>query len=900
MLFAYYPEFAKQHSRSRGAFTEIELDYRFESRLVFAGEGGGVVARSTLPLVALTMDDADGDPPILAPGIEFSVQPLTVYRTPQGSFSVVVRAAHASGGGGNAGEISDAAPAVRVTVENGPGEVMETILVRGTGAASSELDGRVLSTEFGPRRMVLPYSIRLEDFALLTYPGSNKPSGFESHVQLIDPDHGINARPHVVRMNSPLTHRSRKHFQSSYDKDQRGTILTVNYDPGKWPTYFGYALITLGFLLSLLKNAFWPVPTGGLGRIRGMSVLALGVLVPVLFASAVPASAQASEEHAGHGPQDPQAVLALPSDLRSELGSLVMQDFQGRMKPLDTLAQEIIRKVTRRARFGEWEPVDLYLSWIAAPDYWWEQPLIYVRHPGLKEILGVSPSTSHVSPASLFADPGDYRLLAHVEAAYRRPDRDRSKVQRKLIAFDERLNIIYLTLQGRTLRAYPVPGDPGHAWDSGGQVVPKVEPALQTRYKEAHLSLIGGLQAGNVERIRRGLAETRTLQSEYGAEVLPGSLALGSELLLNQSRLLDRVLWPYFLAFVLLLPAYFAGFLRLGARAHEWRRRLFSAGMAVFTLGFLAHLLAYVLRWIASGRAPLSNGYESLLFISLAVGLAGLLFQWRDRQGAAARAERTAGLRHSRNLDGIPFRSGHRFAGPGAGLVLADHPRDGDHRQLRLPRPRGIPRCTDSLPLPVQGAGTRRGPARRGASGCAAVPCDFLGDRSPDHRYPPRRRVGQRVVGTILGLGSQGDLEPGHHPRLCHGPALSLGAGVEPGLDHGGRQLRRFGLHRHDLLRRELLPGRAPLLRGRQRARSALMGLRGRGHHGRADPVVLRRAAASDVGACPRRLTGCRRISARKSGAEPSARGRVSKTPQMIVNQRDKRRVRGCSRALSG
>jgi hypothetical protein len=71
----------------------------------------------------------------------------------------------------------------------------------------------------------------------------------------------------VIRMNQPLTHRGYKFFQSSYDDDDRGTILTVNRDPGKWPTYVGYTLITLGFLLALLKGFIgWRPPRRARGR----------------------------------------------------------------------------------------------------------------------------------------------------------------------------------------------------------------------------------------------------------------------------------------------------------------------------------------------------------------------------------------------------------------------------------------------------------------------------------------------------------------------------------------------------------------------------------------------------------------------------------------------------------
>ena len=60
-------------------------------------------------------------------------------------------------------------------------------------------------------------------------------------------------------MNRTLHEGNFLFFQSSYDKDEKGTILSVNNDPGKWPTYFGYFLLTLGLTWNLFdkKSRFW-------------------------------------------------------------------------------------------------------------------------------------------------------------------------------------------------------------------------------------------------------------------------------------------------------------------------------------------------------------------------------------------------------------------------------------------------------------------------------------------------------------------------------------------------------------------------------------------------------------------------------------------------------------------
>jgi hypothetical protein len=58
-------------------------------------------------------------------------------------------------------------------------------------------------------------------------------------------------------MNNPLDYRGFRHFQSSYDQDRRGTVLSVNHDPGKMPTYIGYTLLATGLLVALTRGVIW-------------------------------------------------------------------------------------------------------------------------------------------------------------------------------------------------------------------------------------------------------------------------------------------------------------------------------------------------------------------------------------------------------------------------------------------------------------------------------------------------------------------------------------------------------------------------------------------------------------------------------------------------------------------
>ena len=117
--------------------------------------------------------------------------------------------------------------------------------------------GQSVQVALGPIQIPVPYRLHLDDFVLVTYPGSNNPASFESHVRIYDDERGVDGRPVRIYMNHPLTYRGFKHFQSSYDSDRLGTVLSVNHDPGKLPTYVGYFFVGLGFLVTLTRGILW-------------------------------------------------------------------------------------------------------------------------------------------------------------------------------------------------------------------------------------------------------------------------------------------------------------------------------------------------------------------------------------------------------------------------------------------------------------------------------------------------------------------------------------------------------------------------------------------------------------------------------------------------------------------
>lgn len=102
----------------------------------------------------------------------------------------------------------------------------------------------------------LPFSLYLNDFTLERYPGSLAPSKHTSYLTLIDPINEFRSEVDVS-MNNIFDYKGYRFFQMSYDKDEAGTILSVNHDfYGTVISYLGYGMLILGFvLLFFSKNS---------------------------------------------------------------------------------------------------------------------------------------------------------------------------------------------------------------------------------------------------------------------------------------------------------------------------------------------------------------------------------------------------------------------------------------------------------------------------------------------------------------------------------------------------------------------------------------------------------------------------------------------------------------------
>ena len=109
-------------------------------------------------------------------------------------------------------------------------------------------NGRNYQLELRPERFYKPFSLHLVEFRHDRYPGTEIPKDFSSLVRLERPDTG-EKREVRIYMNNPLRYNGETYYQSSFDKDDQGSVLQVVRNPGWLTPYFACVLVSLGLCI---------------------------------------------------------------------------------------------------------------------------------------------------------------------------------------------------------------------------------------------------------------------------------------------------------------------------------------------------------------------------------------------------------------------------------------------------------------------------------------------------------------------------------------------------------------------------------------------------------------------------------------------------------------------------
>ncbi|MBL4745847.1 MAG: cytochrome c biogenesis protein CcsA [Flavobacteriaceae bacterium] len=541
-----------------------------------------------------------------------------------------------------------------------------------------KMDNVALQIAFGNKKVVMPFSIHLNKFMLDKYPGSKIPSSVASDITITDSRNGF-TKKHRIFINNVLDYDGYTIFQKSYDKDEKATILSVNYDfYGTWVTYFGYFMMMLGFTLTLFnKNSrYWdllrkigliqtrrksarksqtssltnPTPnesklwrtffsqtsSDSISHQRGLSKgiwKIIGILGIVFLLGAIGFLTLGNNQQKSASIQHTE-----------KFGQLITQTYNGRFAPVNTLAYDVMHKIAKKDNFnipgkGKMNAMDIFVDIPINAAFWKQQKIIYIREKSVIGILGIE--GNYAAFNDFFFKDYTYKLFEITDNAFRKNPEKRNTLDKEVLKVAERLEIFKMTYQGKMLCLFPEQGSLNNKWLTWADQLaytPLTGPITiinqDLQLKNLNYNSIMTLyykevsdasKSGNYAKADKIVGYISSIQRHSAAaKLLPSETLVNAEISYNEANIfitLKNTLGV--LSIVLLLFSFIDN---LKSKKSKFVSVTLNFFIVLLGLAFAYHTFGMFLRWYVSGHTPWSDGYEVLLLATWSVLLAGFCF----------------------------------------------------------------------------------------------------------------------------------------------------------------------------------------------------------------------------------------------------------------------------------
>lgn len=473
---------------------------------------------------------------------------------------------------------------------------------------------------WGKRQINLPFSIKLNKFDLERYPGSMSPSSYASEVEIFN-NEGQAVMSYRIFMNNVLDYKGYRFYQSSYDQDEKGTILSVNKDPGKNTTYLGYLLLILGAIWVLFSKN---------GRFRYLARFLQEQKIAI-FCLCLIATFWSKPLYAQEKQLTPEQMAEFVTQFKQNttesikaFSKIQLQNYSGRIEPVDTIAINTIHKITKKDTFLGLSPNQMFLGMMLYPNIWKDLKIIAINDNEIKRILGLKKTDTHASFSDFFNGTLGYKLHNYVEEANQTNPARRNTFEKDLLKVDERVNLTYSIFSGSFLKIFPLPEtqkwlDPINIFQQTSQENAHHISQLLRNFFE---SFDKGVVDNQWQDANQAIEDIIAYQKEYGKELYLPEHKIEAEIFLNHSNFFSKLIAPYILLGLVL----FILVLICIIRNKSLNRWLNYTIYTLMLLCVLLHTSGLLLRWYVSDHSPWSNAYESMLYIAWASAIAGIVF----------------------------------------------------------------------------------------------------------------------------------------------------------------------------------------------------------------------------------------------------------------------------------
>jgi len=322
-----------------------------------------------------------------------------------------------------------------------------------------------------------------------------------------------------------------------------------------------------------------------------------------------------------------------------QLESLAVQH-GGRVKPFRSFAQEAVLYITGRTHWKGNDPTALIFSWLAQPAKWRQAPVFKVAYKPLREQLSLKADEERVSIQAVL-DNGLFASMARKFQALRDQSEKLTALQEKHLDLYSRASYMQALAQARVPGVLANSASPEGGWFPLEYLqIPEGTSTLQKMYTEDKVrqlserwnALLDSLRRPDeaVEITKRSAAFMGLIDDLYAEWQVPLDRdVLAKELFYHRVRPIRKAWMLYGLALLIsLLGLYFGG---KAVNAALMRTVLQWGALGLFAAAIAVHTYGIYLRVIIAGRPPVSNMYESMIWVAWVVAALALIYYLFNR-----------------------------------------------------------------------------------------------------------------------------------------------------------------------------------------------------------------------------------------------------------------------------
>jgi len=500
--------------------------------------------------------------------------------------------------------------------------------------------GLDFSLKYGSIISRLPFSIKLNDFIAERYPGTEKSySSFKSKVTVEDEE----VFDYDIYMNNILNYKGYRFFQASFDPDELGTILSVNKDFfGTLITYIGYILLYVGLLATMFygRTRFKDLSR----KLNNLKINRNTISFLLLFFTFTFSNAQVYSHNNGSFISDSIVNNYIVStDHANKFGELIIQDYGGRMKPINTFSSELLRKVSKSDTYKNLSSDQVLLSILRNPLAWYSEPIIYIKrgNDSIRSILGIDKKQKYARFMDFFDSRGNYKISTNLENAYK--SSLPNQFEKDFIESDRKVNLLFSALEGDILRIFPAPKNVNNKWVSYSELKNENFQGIDSLFVNNIFPLYlreldYGLKNNDYTKANGILESIKGYQLKYSPDIIPSDNKIKAEVLYNKINVFEKLFIWYFtvgmIYFLFIIFDIFSG----QNSVKKFMNVVFILFRSSIFILFIVHTLALIARWFISGHAPWGDAYESMIYVAWATMGIGLLFAKKSDLTLAATA----------------------------------------------------------------------------------------------------------------------------------------------------------------------------------------------------------------------------------------------------------------------